>query len=365
MVSITRIYVRLELYKRRVGVEEYQVNLSDFDYDLPEELIAQDPCESRDGSRLMIVPLDRDEFEHRCFRDLLKYLRPGDNLVVNDTKVIPARLLGEKKVTGAKMEVLLLKKLEKDRWEALVRPGKRAPAGTGITFNGGLLECRILDDTVYGGRIVEFYYSGSFHEILNRVGLMPVPPYIKKPLSDRHRYQTVYAREAGSAAAPTAGLHFSPELLSSIRAMGVTITPVLLHVGLGTFRPVEVQDISLHHMHAEYYEISGKSAAAINLTKQQGGRVIAVGTTTTRCLESVAQEYGQIRPCSGWTDIFIYPGYRFQVIDGLVTNFHLPKSTLLMMVSALAGRDRILSAYKEAVRQKYRFFSFGDAMLIV
>jgi S-adenosylmethionine:tRNA ribosyltransferase-isomerase len=263
------------------------------------------------------------------------------------------------------MEVLLLKKQEGDRWETLVRPGKRAHAGTEISFKDGLLEGRVLDETDYGGRIVEFHYDGSFDEILERIGLMPTPPYIKKPLLDRHRYQTFYGREAGSAAAPTAGLHFSQELLGRIRDMGVTITPVLLHVGLGTFRPVEVQDISLHHMHAEYFEISKESSAAINQTRQQGGRVIAVGTTTTRCLESTAQEHGQVRSCSGWTDIFIYPGYRFKVIDGLVTNFHLPKSTLLMMVSALAGREKILSAYEEAVRQKYRFFSFGDAMLII
>lgn len=341
------------------------MNLSDFDYNLPEELIAQDPSPSRDGSRLMVVSLDRNEFVHKNFTDLPDYLKSGDTLVINDTRVIPARLLGKKKVTGANMEVLLLKELEENRWEALVRPGKRAPAGTGITFNDGLLEGRILDSTPYGGRIVEFFYEGSFEEILERVGLMPTPPYIKKPLLDRQRYQTVYAREAGSAAAPTAGLHFSPELLKKIRDMGVTITPVLLHVGLGTFRPVEVADIRQHHMHAEYYEISEEAAAIISQTKQRGGRVIAVGTTTTRCLESAAKEYGQVKPCSGWTDIFIYPGYRFQVIDGLVTNFHLPKSTLLMMVSALAGREKILAAYEEAVRQKYRFFSFGDAMLLV
>jgi len=341
------------------------VNLSDFDYDLPEELIAQEPPLSRDSSRLMVVRLDRNEFIHKNFKDLPEYLKSGDTLVINDTKVIPARLLGKKKVTGANMEVLLLKKLDKYRWEALVKPGKRAPAGTEIIFNGGLLECRILESTSYGGRIVEFRYEGNFDEILDKVGLMPVPPYIKKALSDRNRYQTVYAREAGSAAAPTAGLHFSPELLQKIKNMGITIIPVLLHVGLGTFRPVEVEDITLHHMHAEYYEISEKAAEIINQTKQRGGRVIAVGTTTTRCLESAAQKYGQVRPCSGWTDIFIYPGYHFSVIDGLITNFHLPKSTLLMMVSALAGREKILAAYREAVRQKYKFFSFGDAMLLI
>jgi len=341
------------------------LDLSDFSYDLPEELIAQEPREPRDSSRLMVIWRDKDVFEHKEFKDIVHYLKPGDNLVINDTKVIPARLLGTKKNTGARMEVLLLKRLEGDCWETLVKPGKRAPAGTEIVFGEGILTGRVLDNTAYGGKIVEFKYEGLFEHILDSIGIMPVPPYIKKPLSDRQRYQTVYAREAGSAAAPTAGLHFSEELLTKIKAMGVNITPVLLHVGLGTFRPVEVQRIELHHMHAEYFEISQEAADAINRTREQGGRIIAVGTTTTRCLESSAEDTGKVIPCSGWTDLFIYPGYRFKVIDGLVTNFHLPKSTLLMMVSALAGRERILSAYEEAVRLKYRFFSFGDAMLIL
>jgi S-adenosylmethionine:tRNA ribosyltransferase-isomerase len=341
------------------------LDLLDFSYDLPEELIAQEPRELRDSSRLMVIRQDKDVFEHREFKDILHYLKPGDNLIVNDTKVIPARLLGTKKNTGARMEVLLLKRLESDCWEALVKPGKRAPAGTEIAFGDGSLTGHIIGNTPYGGKIVEFKYKGLFDHILDSIGIMPVPPYIKKPLSDRQRYQTVYAREAGSAAAPTAGLHFSKDLLTKIKALGVNITPVLLHVGLGTFRPVEVRDIELHRMHPEYFEISQAAADAINRTRQQGGRIIAVGTTTTRCLESAAEVTGRVRPGSGWTDIFIYPGYRFKVIDGLVTNFHLPKSTLLMMVSALAGRERILSAYKEAVRQKYRFFSFGDAMLIL
>jgi len=341
------------------------VNLSDFDYILPEELIAQEPSEQRDISRLMVVPLTGEKTEHRRFKDLVDYLKPGDTLVINDTKVIPARLIGKKEGTGAQIEVLLLKQLDRDRWETLVRPGKRAPVGTRITFGQGLLECRVLDGTEFGGRVVQFSFDGPFEEVLDRVGVMPLPPYIKKPLLEQHRYQTIYARWAGSAAAPTAGLHFSPEMLDRIKGMGVAVVPVLLHVGLGTFRPVKVEDIRQHHMHAEYYEISEEASTAIAETKRRGGRVIAVGTTTTRCLESAAEEDGKVSPGSGWTEIFIYPGYRFKVINGLVTNFHLPKSTLLMMVSALAGREKILAAYNEAVKKRYRFFSFGDAMLII
>lgn len=341
------------------------MNLSDFDYFLPEELIAQEPSEQRDISRLMVVPLTGEKTEHRRFKDLVDYLKPGDTLVINDTKVIPARLIGKKEGTGAQIEVLLLKQLDMDRWETLVRPGKRAPVGTRIIFGQGLLECRVLDGTEFGGRVVQFSFDGPFEEVLDRVGVMPLPPYIKKPLLEQHRYQTIYARWAGSAAAPTAGLHFSPELLNRIREMGVVVAPVLLHVGLGTFRPVKVEDIRLHHMHAEYYEISEETSTAIAETRRRGGRVIAVGTTTTRCLESAAGEEGKVNPGSGWTEIFIYPGYRFKVIEGLVTNFHLPKSTLLMMVSALAGREKILAAYNEAVKNGYRFFSFGDAMLII
>ncbi len=341
------------------------MHLSEFDYYLPESLIAQEPPGQRGDSRLLVVRLDSDKLEHRRFSDLLEYLNPGDILVINDTKVLPARLLGKKKDTGAQAEVLLLKRLSGSKWEALVRPGKRLKASSMVSFNNGLLECRILENTDYGGRIVEFFYEGSFEEILDRIGVMPLPPYIKKPLLEQERYQTVYARQAGSAAAPTAGLHFSQEMLERIKEMGVDIAPVLLHVGLGTFRPVEVDDITLHHMHAEYYEIPEATSQAIAKARSGGGRVIAVGTTTTRCLESAAGADGSVSPGAGWTDIFIYPGYRFKVIDGLITNFHLPKSTLLMMVSALAGREKILRAYAEAVREKYRFYSFGDAMLLI
>lgn len=341
------------------------MNLTDFDYFLPEEMIAQEPVSRRDTSRLMVLHLNSTPLEHRRFTDLVDYLRPGDTLVINETKVIPARLFGIKDTTGARVEVLILKQLEKNRWEALVRPGKRLRAGAKIKFGDGLLEAMVLDHTDFGGRVLEFSYNGLFEEILDQVGMMPIPPYIKKPLSDKQRYQTIYARQAGSAAAPTAGLHFSQELLERISNLGVIIVPVLLHVGLGTFRPVQVNDIREHHMHAEYYEISEEAAGAINETKQRKGRLVAVGTTTTRCLESAAGENGKICPGSGWTDIFIYPGYRFKLVESLVTNFHLPKSTLLMMVSALAGKDRIMAAYNEAVRLKYRFFSFGDAMLII
>lgn len=341
------------------------MNISEFDYLLPQELIAQDPVRDRDSSRLMVVRLDREGFEHRRFADLCDYLKPGDALIVNDTKVIPARLMGFKETTGAQVEVLLLKQLDDRRWEALVRPGKKARAGTRIIFKKDLLQCRVLDDTDYGGRVVEMDFEGPFEEVLEEVGIMPLPPYIKKPLLDKDRYQTVYARLAGSAAAPTAGLHFTDELLARIREMGVAVAPVLLHVGLGTFRPVKVEDITTHRMHEEYYEVPEETAAVISGARERGGRVIAVGTTTTRCLESAAAERGVLCPGSGWTDIFIYPGYDFKVIDGMVTNFHLPKSTLLMMVSALAGRDKILAAYSEAVEMRYRFFSFGDAMLII
>jgi len=341
------------------------LKLSDFNYFLPEELIAQEPAERRDISRLMIVHRDGAELEHRLFKDLVDYLNPGDALVINDTRVIPARLMGTKEGTGARIEVLLLKQLDATRWEALVKPGRRAPMGTKIRFGEGSLECLVTGGTGYGGRVVDFCFAGPFEEVLDRVGVMPLPPYIKRPLLDQHRYQTIYARQAGSAAAPTAGLHFTPELLNRIGEMGVKVVPVLLHVGLGTFRSVKVEDIRRHHMHAEYYEISEDSSTAIADTRTGGGRIIAVGTTTIRCLESAAEEGGRVRPGSGWTEIFIYPGYRFKVIDGLVTNFHLPKSTLLMLVSALAGREKILAAYAEAVRLRYRFFSFGDAMLII
>ncbi|OPY58130.1 MAG: S-adenosylmethionine:tRNA ribosyltransferase-isomerase [Pelotomaculum sp. PtaU1.Bin035] len=341
------------------------MDLSDFEYYLPEELIAQEPASRRDISRLMVLHLDGADLEHRHFIDLVDYLRPGDTLVINDTKVIPARLFGKKEVSGAKIEALILKQLDRDHWEALVRPGKRAAIGTKINFGNGLLECTVIGNTAFGGRVLEFVFDGPFEEILDQVGVTPLPPYIKKPLSDKRRYQTIYARQAGSAAAPTAGLHFSPELLERVRDIGVAVVPVLLHVGLGTFRPVQARDIREHHMHAEYYEVSAEAAEIINETRKRKGRLITVGTTSTRCLESAAGEDGRVRPGSGWTEIFIFPGYRFKVVEGLITNFHLPKSTLLMMVSALAGRDKILAAYHEAVRLKYRFFSFGDAMLII
>lgn len=341
------------------------MNLSDFDYYLPNELIAQEPVSRRDISRLLVLPKGGAKIEHRHFKDLIDYLRPGDTLVINETRVIPARLFGVKEATGAAIEVLILKRLGHNRWEALVRPGKKATIGTKLIFGDGLLEGLISSNTSFGGRVIEFSYQGAFEEILNRIGVMPLPPYIKKPLIDQQRYQTIYARQAGSAAAPTAGLHFSEELLKQIVNMGITLVPVLLHVGLGTFRPVQVEDIREHHMHAEYYEISEEAATAINETKKRHSRLIAVGTTTTRCLESAAGEDGLVRPGPGWTEIFIYPGYRFKVVEGLITNFHLPRSTLLMMVSALAGRDKIMAAYQEAIGLKYRFFSFGDAMLIV
>jgi len=341
------------------------VNITDFEYNLPEELIAQEPVRDRDSSRLLVVRLDREEFAHRKFTDLCDYLEPGDTIVINETKVIPARLFGIKEDTGARVEVLLLKQLDARRWEALVRPGKRVRAGARLIFKKDLLAGRILDETSYGGRTVEMDFEGCFEEILDELGVMPLPPYIKKPLTDKDRYQTIYARLAGSAAAPTAGLHFSQELLGRLREHGVTVVPVLLHVGLGTFRPVKVKDITRHQMHEEYYEVPEQTAALIAAARSRGGRVIAVGTTTTRCLESAADEHGRVCPGSGWTGIFIYPGYNFKVINGMVTNFHLPKSTLLMMVSALAGREKILAAYREAAERRYRFFSFGDAMLII
>ena len=339
------------------------VNLNDFDYDLPEELIAQTPIPIRDASRLLVMR--SGVLEHRLFSDLPEYLAPGDALALNETKVIPARLMGVKVESGAKVEALLLKPVGQDRWEALVKPGKKLPIGARVEFGGGLLTAYVAEKTDYAGRVLEFSYSGSFEEILDAVGTMPTPPYIKKTLVDQGRYQTVYASHAGSAAAPTAGLHFTRELLEQITGMGVEIIPVLLHVGLGTFRPVRAVDIREHHMHAEYYEISPRAASRINEIRSGKGRVVAVGTTTTRCLESAAGADGLLKPGAGWTDIFIYPGYRYKVVESLITNFHLPKSTLLMMVSALAGQGNLMAAYKEAVRQRYRFYSFGDAMLIL
>ena len=336
-----------------------------FDYYLPEELIAQEPVEPRDASRLLVLHRQTGELEHRVFRDIAEYLEPSDVLVINDTKVMPARLFGLKKDTGAKVEVLLLKRISQDKWEVLVRPGRRVPPGTCLEFGEGRLIAKVNDATPAGGRIIEFGYDGVFEAILDELGQMPLPPYIHKELADKERYQTVYAREEGSAAAPTAGLHFTPTLLGRIANQGVTICPITLHVGLGTFRPVKVDDVAEHKMHAEYYSISQDTATSIERARQTGGRVVAVGTTTTRTLEAVVQTHGKLVAGSGWTDIFIYPGFRFQVVDALITNFHLPRSTLLMLVSALAGRDQIFKTYQEAIEKQYRFFSFGDAMLII
>lgn len=340
------------------------MKLEDFDYDLPEELIAQEPAESRDKSRLLVLHKDSGILEHRHFPDCVDYFCRGDVLVINNTKVLPARLMGIKDKTGARIEVMLLKRNSLDTWETLVKPGKRVTPGTVIVFGDGSLTAEAIGTTDAGGRILKFKYEGVFEDILDRLGQMPLPPYIKKTLADKERYQTVYARTPGSAAAPTAGLHFTPELLDKIREMGIQIVEVLLHVGLGTFRPVKTENILEHQMHSEYFEISAETAAAINQAKMAGGRVIAVGTTTTRTLETAADDEGLVVPGSGWTDIFIYPGYRFKIVDMLITNFHLPKSTLLMLISAFAGREKVLQAYYQAVAEKYRFFSFGDAMLI-
>ena len=340
------------------------MDVKDFDYELPEELIAQDPLEDRSSSRLMVLDKNSGEFEHRIFKDIIDYLNPGDCLVLNNTKVIPARLYGVKEGTLANIELLLLKRRENDIWETLVKPGKKAKPGTRIIFGDGLLVGEIIDIVEEGNRLIQFSYDGIFEEILDQLGQMPLPPYITHTLKDKNRYQTVYAKYDGSAAAPTAGLHFTKELLEKVKQKGVKIAEVTLHVGLGTFRPVKVDNILEHHMHSEFYMVSQEAADIINSTKDNGGRVISVGTTSTRTLESAADENGRLRECSGWTEIFIYPGYKFKVIDCLITNFHLPQSTLVMLVSALAGREAVLNAYKNAVEEKYRFFSFGDAMFI-
>lgn len=337
---------------------------SDFYFDLPQELIAQDPLEDRSSSRLLVLDKHTGAMEHHIFKDIIDYLHPGDCLVINDTKVIPARLYGSKIGTDAKIEILLLKRKENDVWETLVKPGKKAKPGTKISFGNGLLTGEVIDVLEEGNRLIRFSYEGIFEEILDKLGQMPLPPYITHQLKDKNRYQTVYAKHDGSAAAPTAGLHFTPELLSAIEAKGVKIAHVTLHVGLGTFRPVKVEDVTKHHMHSEFYIVEESQAALINSTKDAGGRVISVGTTSCRTLESAANEHGRVKAGSGWTDIFIYPGYTFKVIDCLITNFHLPESTLLMLVSALAGKEHILKAYETAVQERYRFFSFGDAMFI-
>ncbi|MBQ8625898.1 MAG: tRNA preQ1(34) S-adenosylmethionine ribosyltransferase-isomerase QueA [Agathobacter sp.] len=341
-----------------------QVLKSDFYFDLPEELIAQDPLEDRSSSRLLVLDKNTGDVEHRVFRDILEYLEAGDCLVINNTKVIPARLMGVREGTGATIEVLLLKRKENDVWETLVKPGKKAKVGTKIIFGDGLLIGEVIDIVEEGNRLIKFQYEGIFEEILDKLGQMPLPPYITHQLQDKNRYQTVYAKHDGSAAAPTAGLHFTPELLQQVRDKGVEIAEVTLHVGLGTFRPVKEDNLLNHHMHSEFYNIEQSEADKINKAKQAGKRVISVGTTSTRTLESAADKNGMLHECSGWTEIFIYPGYQFKVIDGLITNFHLPESTLVMLVSALAGRENVLAAYKQAVEERYRFFSFGDAMFI-
>lgn len=340
------------------------MDVKDFDYYLPEELIAQDPLEDRSSSRLMVLDKKTGEIQHKIFKDILDYLKPGDCLVLNNTKVIPARLFGVKEGTQAKIEILLLKRKENDIWETLVKPGKKAKPGTKIIFGDGLLVGEVIDMVEDGNRLIQFSYEGIFEEILDQLGQMPLPPYITHTLKDKNRYQTVYAKYDGSAAAPTAGLHFTKELLEKVKAKGVDIAEVTLHVGLGTFRPVKVENVLDHHMHSEFYMVSAEAAEKINATKDRGGRVISVGTTSTRTLESAADENGRLKECSGWTEIFIYPGYKFKLIDCLITNFHLPQSTLVMLVSALAGREHVLAAYEEAVKEKYRFFSFGDAMFI-
>ena len=337
---------------------------SDFYYDLPKELIAQDPLEDRSASRLMHLNKETGEYEHGHFRDILKYLKPGDCLVINDTKVIPARLYGSKVGTDAAIEILLLKRRENDIWETLVKPGKKCKVGTVISFGDGILTGEVVDVVDEGNRLIQFHYEGIFEEILDQLGEMPLPPYITHKLQDKNRYQTVYAKHEGSAAAPTAGLHFTKELLQQVQDAGVKIAHVTLHVGLGTFRPVKVEDVTQHHMHSEFYVVEEDQAKLINDTKAAGGRVIAVGTTSCRTLESATGEDGILKAGSGWTEIFIYPDYHFKMIDGLITNFHLPESTLVMLVSALAGKEHIMAAYEEAVREKYRFFSFGDAMFI-
>lgn len=340
------------------------MDLKDFNYDLPEELIAQDPLEDRSSSRLMVLHKDTGRIEHKIFRDIIDYLNPGDCLVINDTKVIPARLMGIKEDTGAAIEVLLLKRNADDVWECLVKPGKKARTGARIVFGEGLLVGEIVDVIEDGNRMIKFHYEGIFEEILDKLGQMPLPPYITHKLQDKNRYQTVYAKNEGSAAAPTAGLHFTKELLEKIKEKGVNVVSITLHVGLGTFRPVKVDKIEEHHMHTETFNISKEAADTINRTRAAGGRVIAVGTTSCRTLESAAADDGTIPARSGDTDIFIYPGYKFKAIDCLITNFHLPESTLIMLVSSLAGRDNIMNAYETAVKERYRFFSFGDAMFI-
>ena len=340
------------------------MKVSDFYFELPEELIAQYPLEKRDSSRLMVLDKKTGEIEHRKFHDILEYLNEGDTLVLNNTRVLPARLIGEKEETGGKIEFLLLKRIEGDKWECLAKQGRKAKVGTVFTFGEGKLKAIVREIGEEGNRIIEFKYDGIFEQVLDELGQMPLPPYIHEKLEDKERYQTVYSKEKGSAAAPTAGLHFTEELLKEIKDKGVNIAYLTLHVGLGTFRPVKVDDVNNHVMHSEYYHLDKENAELINKTKEAGKRVIAVGTTSSRTLETIGDENGRVREQSGWTDIFIYPGYKFKIVDNLITNFHLPESTLIMLVSALGGQDNIMNAYNTAVKEKYRFFSFGDSMFI-
>ena len=340
------------------------MKVSDFDFYLPEELIAQHPLEKRDESRLMVLDKKTGEIEHKRFYDIIDYLNKGDTLVLNNTRVMPARLIGEKENTGGKIEFLLLKRVEGDKWECLAKPGKSAREGRRFTFGNGILKAQVIEVLENGNRIVEFYYDGIFEQVLDSLGEMPLAPYIHEKLEDKERYQTVYSKEKGSAAAPTAGLHFTKELLKKIEDKGVNIVYLTLHVGLGTFRPVKVENIENHNMHSEFYMLSKESAEVINETKKRGNRVISVGTTSTRTLETIGDENGMVKEQSGWTNIFIYPGYKFKVVDNLITNFHLPESTLIMLVSTLAGKENVMNAYNIAVKEKYRFFSFGDAMFI-
>ena len=340
------------------------MDVKDFDFYLPEELIAQHPLEQRDSSRLMVLDKETGEINHKTFHDIVEYLNEGDTLVLNNTRVLPARLIGEKEKTGGKIEFLLLKRVEGDKWECLAKPGKSARVGRRFTFGEGKLKAEVIEVKEDGNRIVEFYYNGIFEEVLDSLGEMPLPPYIHERLEDKERYQTVYSKEEGSAAAPTAGLHFTKELLEQIKEKGVNVVYLTLHVGLGTFRPVKVENIEDHDMHSEYYHLSKETADIINATKKRGNKVISVGTTSTRTLETIGDENGEVREQSGWTNIFIYPGYKFKIVDRLITNFHLPESTLIMLVSTLAGKEHVMNAYEEAVKEKYRFFSFGDAMFI-
>ena len=341
------------------------MNVEEFDYDLPESLIAQTPLKDRDQSRLLVLGRNSGNIEHKHFKDVINYLETGDTLVLNDTRVMPARLFGLKEETGAKVEMLMLTRIENNDWEVLLKPAKRIKVGNKLSFGEGKIIAECIEELDQGGRIMRLHYEGILEERLNELGEMPLPPYIKERLDDPDRYQTVYAKESGSAAAPTAGLHFTDELLDEIRAKGINIAFITLHVGLGTFRPVSVEDINDHEMHSEYYQMTQETANLLNKTKKEGHRIISVGTTSTRTLETIRRDYNEFVAVSGWTDIFIYPGFTYKAIDGLITNFHLPKSTLVMLVSAFSSRENILNAYKEAVKLEYRFFSFGDAMLII